>query len=130
MTLLPFLTAKLDSGCPWRTPARRRDRARRASNHLPAVERLDERILLSNGDLDLGFGVGGLVTTDFPSGSDEIPGHHIAIQPDGKIVAVGSAFVDGAGFEFAVARYNADGSPDTNFGGGSGKVLTSLGGGQ
>src|SRR5262249_45019830 len=42
------------------------------------------------------------------------------LQPDGKIVVVGT---DSTG---AIARYNADGSPDTSFGGGTGKVVADL----
>ena len=49
----------------------------------------------------------------------------LAIQSDGKIVAAGRAFVDFWG-NFALARYNADGTLDETFGTG-GKVLTSFG---
>ncbi len=45
----------------------------------------------------------------------------VVIQPDGKIVVVGNLDFNG----LAIARYNADGSPDTEFGG-SGKVLIPL----
>jgi uncharacterized delta-60 repeat protein len=48
----------------------------------------------------------------------------VAIQPDGKIVVVGT---DASNSAFAVARYNPDGSPDTGFGGGDGKVTTDIG---
>lgn len=39
----------------------------------------------------------------------------LAIQPDGKLVAVGRVWLEG-NFGFAVARYNSDGSLDTGFG--------------
>ncbi len=39
----------------------------------------------------------------------------VAIQKDGKIVAVGSA--DGSHNEYVIIRYNTDGSPDSTFGG-------------
>ncbi|UUU28734.1 calcium-binding protein [Streptomyces sp. CA-210063] len=69
----------------------------------------------ADGTLDSGFGGGdGRVFTDF-GGPDEA--RDVAVQPDGRIVAVGFG---GAGV--AVARYNADGSPDTSFGGGDGQV--------
>src|SRR5262245_12063781 len=71
------------------------------------------------GALDPTFGSGGLVTTDF-GGSDSAQA--VAIQSDGKIVAAGSS-----GGDFALARYNADGSLDASFGGG-GKVTTDFGG--
>ncbi|HEX8089324.1 MAG TPA: hypothetical protein VF762_10750 [Blastocatellia bacterium] len=42
------------------------------------------------GDLDLTFGIGGKVVTDFPGKFDKIKA--IAIQADGKIVVAGSIF--------------------------------------
>ncbi|MER7197849.1 calcium-binding protein [Streptomyces sp. CB01635] len=71
----------------------------------------------TNGTLDQSFGGGdGRVFTDFGS-PDEA--RDVAVQPDGKIVALGTS-----GGEAALARYNADGTPDTSFGGGDGKVTT------
>ncbi len=65
------------------------------------------------GSLDNSFGVGGLVTTSFTAGDDV--GSGIAVQADGKIVVVGTSD-DGSGtLEFAVARFNDDGSPDNTF---------------
>jgi len=76
----------------------------------------------AEGDLDPTFGTGGRVFTDFGSGDGAFA---VAYQADGKVVAAGSS--DAAGtFDFALARYNADGSLDTGFGSG-GKVLTDLG---
>ena len=80
----------------------------------------------ANGSLDAGFGSAGTVTTDIASGLDEA--HGVAIQGDGKIVVVGQAVVgrtanNQVNFDFALARYNADGSLDTSFGTG-GKVTT------
>jgi uncharacterized delta-60 repeat protein len=72
------------------------------------------------GDLDPSFGSGGKVTTVFGPGSNG--GFGVAIQADGKIVAVGRSGSGG----FAVARYNADGSLDASFGSG-GKVTTVFG---
>ena len=57
----------------------------------------------------LTFDSDGLVTTDFGGQEDGITG--IALQSDGKIVAVGSS----DGKVFALARYNTDGSLDTSF---------------
>ena len=73
--------------------------------------------------LDLSFGSGGEVTTSFTDQDDEV--HAVAIQPDGKIVAAGSAGPDA----FALARYNADGTLDTQFGE-SGMVTTDFTDGQ
>jgi uncharacterized delta-60 repeat protein/uncharacterized repeat protein (TIGR01451 family) len=80
-----------------------------------------------NGTLDTSFGGAGKVVTDFNGTSDRIWG--IALQPDGKIVAVGetvSLVIPGTN-DIAVARYNADGTLDTSFGG-TGKVTTDHGG--
>jgi uncharacterized delta-60 repeat protein len=74
--------------------------------------------LAAAGDLDPTFGAGGLVTTDFSGGNDYLG--KIAVQSDGKIVAIGESFSPG---KFALARYNADGTLDATFGNG-GKVVT------
>jgi len=62
----------------------------------------------SNGPWDTTFDSDGRVTTDLLSIDDEA--HAIAIQSDGKIVLAGKSNDD-----FAVARYNSDGSLDTSF---------------
>ena len=49
----------------------------------------------------------------------------VAIQADGKIVVAGYSW-NGSEFDFALARYNADGSLDTSFDG-DGKVTTDFG---
>jgi uncharacterized delta-60 repeat protein len=72
-----------------------------------------------DGTLDSSFGGDGKVTTNFTPRDDFASA--IAIQTDGKIVAVGAA--GGSGVRFAAARYNDDGSLDTSFGG-DGKVMT------
>jgi uncharacterized delta-60 repeat protein len=79
----------------------------------------------SNGLLDKSFGDGGIVTTTFPEGSYA---SDVALQADGKIIAAGTVFVDfiigdSSDTDFALARYNSDGTPDTTFGGG-GQVMT------
>jgi uncharacterized delta-60 repeat protein len=75
------------------------------------------------GTLDPSFGPGGKVLTDF-GGQDMAYG--MAIQRDGKIVAAGLANT-GGDYDFALARYNDDGTLDTTFGAG-GKVLTDVSG--
>jgi uncharacterized delta-60 repeat protein len=64
------------------------------------------------GDLDTTFDGDGKATTDFAGGTDEA--HAVAIQADGRIMAAGFAVVSGT-FDFALSRYNADGSLDTTF---------------
>jgi uncharacterized delta-60 repeat protein len=76
----------------------------------------------ANGTLDLSFSGDGKVTTGFCSGcTDEA--FAVAIQPDGKIVVVGSARFPSGNYDFALARYNPNGSLDTSFSG-DGRVTT------
>ena len=76
----------------------------------------------TDGSLDPTFGVGGIVTTDFLGSVDGA--RAIRIQPDQKILVAGFAS-DTSYFQFALARYNQDGSLDTTFGSDhSGKVVT------
>lgn len=79
----------------------------------------------SDGSLDPTFGSGGIVSTQI--GVDASVGD-IALQPDGRIVAVG---VSGPGDDnvFAVARYETDGSLDQHFSG-DGELTTSFGAGS
>lgn len=76
------------------------------------------------GNLDPSFGNGGVVRTGFRDFRDSAEA--VAIQSDGKIVAGGyTNYNDGAGGgqDFALARYNINGSLDVLFGNG-GKVIT------
>ena len=68
----------------------------------------------ADGTPDSGFGTSGQVTTDFDSGADAAFG--VAVQSDGKIVVAGFATVTGSGKDFALARYNDDGTLDDTFG--------------
>ncbi|MFT6765893.1 MAG: putative delta-60 repeat protein, partial [Alteromonas naphthalenivorans] len=74
---------------------------------------------ISAGTLDGSFGGGvngpsaGLVRTDFGNGADII--NAMQIQADGKIVVAGESY-NGTNNDFALARYNADGTPDNTFG--------------
>jgi uncharacterized delta-60 repeat protein len=76
-----------------------------------------------DGSLDTTFGTDGYVITDFAGGQDQLT--DLAIQSDGKIVAVGNAETIGASDDFGVVRYNADGSLDATFDG-DGKVMTNF----
>jgi uncharacterized delta-60 repeat protein len=60
-----------------------------------AVVRYDSR-----GRLDRSFGHNGLATADFGGRDDRLRG--LALQPDGKVIAVGSSETD-----FALARFDA-----------------------
>ena len=76
----------------------------------------------TNGSLDTSFGTGGIVTTlvGISGGA-----YALGLQSDGKIVAAGSSS-NGSNYDFALVRYNADGSLDTSFGTG-GIVTTTVG---
>ncbi len=68
----------------------------------------------ANGALDTTFDTDGIVTTDFSAQTDKA--YAVAIQPDGKIVVVGSTrpFVGGTE-STAVARYKPNGALDPTF---------------
>ena len=69
------------------------------------------------------FGSGGMVMTDLNHSTDLA--NAVAIQADGKLVVVGTTYKhnDFSDEDFAVTRYNTDGTLDTTFGRG-GKVRT------
>jgi uncharacterized delta-60 repeat protein len=84
---------------------------RRPITHLPRLEILEDRCLPSGapGTLDPSFGAAGLATGP--------TGRGVAIQPDGKIVVVGTA-----SNAIEVIRYTSSGSLDSTFG--SGGIVT------
>ncbi len=79
----------------------------------------------SDGNLDATFGMGGKVITEFSGTGTTDEAHAVLVQPDGAIVAAGIVQTDSNGFDFAVVRYLADGSLDSDFGSG-GKVTTTF----
>lgn len=78
-----------------------------------------------DGSLDLSFGGTGEVTTAV--GSSNAAANAMALQTDGKIILAGYGF-SGVNQDFAVVRYNTNGTLDTSFGG-TGKVITGVGAG-
>lgn len=77
-----------------------------------------------DGSLDTTFGTGGRVTTDFAGAQDEAWG--VVVQSDGKIVACGQS-QKGTETDFALARYNANGTLDKTFGSDhTGKIRTAF----
>jgi uncharacterized delta-60 repeat protein len=68
-----------------------------------------------NGSLDATFGSGGKVVTTLGTGSAYAAS--LLLQPDGKLMVAGE-FDSARGNVPVLARYNADGSLDTSFGGG------------
>jgi uncharacterized delta-60 repeat protein len=80
----------------------------------------------TDGNLDTGFGVGGIVTTNFIGsgfGSSDDKAYSVIQQADGMLVAAGNS--DSSNDNFALARYNLDGTLDTGFGEG-GKIATPI----
>ncbi|WP_407541947.1 delta-60 repeat domain-containing protein (plasmid) [Deinococcus radiomollis] len=82
----------------------------------------------TDGTLDTSFGTGGKVITPVGPGTSPDSINALQIQPDGKIVGAGytSNMGNNTGNDFAVVRYNTDGTLDTTFGTG-GKVITPVG---
>ncbi len=75
-----------------------------------------------SGVLDPTFGAGGVVVA--PLGPNDEFGEALAIQADDRIVVAGYAIA--ANDDFAVARFNLDGTLDASFGG-TGAVVTPIG---
>jgi uncharacterized delta-60 repeat protein len=67
-----------------------------------------------NGTLDNSFGTGGRMLIAVSTREDRANG--IGLQPDGKIIVIGTSRSAAATYDFAVVRLNEDGTPDTTFG--------------
>ncbi len=94
------------------TPTRRK---RMLQARTVSAERLEVRSMLTAGALDTTFDTDGIVTTSITSGGDIATG--VAVQADGRIVAVGNAYaLSNTDADFTVTRYLNDGSLDTSFG--------------
>lgn len=85
------------------------------ANENWAVVRLN-----TDGSLDTTFSGDGLATLDFNGLSDYA--HDVVLQPDGRILVMGGAFVSGNGRDLGFARFNTDGTLDTTFDG-DGKLI-------
>ena len=79
---------------------------------------------LASGVLDTSFDSDGIITTPIGVGQ-AASANAMALQSDGKIVLAGQANVGGGNIDFAVARFNSNGSLDTAFDG-DGKLTTPL----
>jgi uncharacterized delta-60 repeat protein len=80
----------------------------------------------TNGSLDTSFDTDGKQTTAL--GSNDDIGQGVTLQSDGKIILAGQSS-NGSNADFAVTRYNSDGTLDTTFGT-NGKLITPLGSGD
>ena len=74
----------------------------------------------SNGTVDPSFGVSGRTVTDFkalPNGSrSDDRAYAVILQSDGKIVAAGNTNSPNGDYNFALVRYNSNGTVDPTFG--------------
>lgn len=68
----------------------------------------------NDGSLDASFSGDGKVKTAIGSGEDY--GSDVLLQGDGKIVVAGSTYNSSGDYDFAILRYNTDGSLDNTFG--------------
>lgn len=85
--------------------------------------------LNADGSYDSGFGTNGIVITNFEEsehGNSQNTTRAIELQPDGKIILAGESGDLGQFENFAVARYNSDGTLDTTFGS-NGKLSINIG---
>ncbi|MCX5408820.1 calcium-binding protein [Streptomyces sp. NBC_00335] len=115
-----------------RRPARAGGRAATvAAAALTLLLALPGTALAAPGDLDPSFADSGRVQTYFPDDGgpwDYAEGLDVARQGDGKLVVAGRVTGPGVPFDMALIRYNANGSVDTGFGGGDGRVTSDFGG--
>ena len=103
-----------------------KERPRRRNTSRLRLEELESRTLLSAGSLDTTFGIGGRVVTDFGAAEQA---RAVAIQPNDDKIVVAGVTDAGGGENFALARYNPDGTPDLTFSF-DGKVATDFFGGN
>jgi uncharacterized delta-60 repeat protein len=76
--------------------------------------------LAASGDLDTTFSGDGKIIQSF--GGTQHRGMDVAVQADGKVVVVGEKWT-AAGRDFAIARYNPNGSLDATFSGDGRQVI-------
>jgi len=81
----------------------------------------------ADGDLDTSFGGGDGIVTTLIAGTDDNESYSVVIQGDGKIVVAGYSWIGSISrSDFALVRYDTDGTLDTSFGTG-GQVTTNFG---
>ena len=84
------------------------------------------KCLDADGGRDASFGDGGVVSTDLGTNWADV--HSLAVQSDGKIIAVGTTQSDYGATSITVVCYEPNGGLDTNFGTGGEVLLSNLGG--
>lgn len=80
-----------------------------------------------NGEKDTSFGDNGgnYRIVNFSTGPSTDYGYALALAPDGKIVVAGRIW-NGSAFDWGIARWNSDGTPDNTFDG-DGKAIVDFG---
>lgn len=108
----------------------------RPNRRRAIFEPLEERRVLATISLSAPGGQAGGLDAEFSGDGKAIAqfvgsqtARDMAIQADGKIVVVGSTLTDSF-TDFAIARFNPDGSLDTTFGGGDGIFTFDFAGGN
>ena len=91
-----------------------------------SLSNLQSPVWAADGDLDTSFDTDGKLTTAIGSGADIA--YSVVLQSDGKILVAGSSF-NGSDNDFAIVRYNTDGSLDSTFGT-DGELTTAIGSGS
>ncbi|MEA2709637.1 MAG: hypothetical protein QOF78_2238, partial [Phycisphaerales bacterium] len=86
------------------------------------MEALERRILYAAGDLDSSWGDGGIVGIGAGAGTNAFA-ENLLLDAHGRMLVAGYATDANGVFGLWLARYNADGTPDTTFGGGDGQVV-------
>jgi uncharacterized delta-60 repeat protein len=123
--LVPDGNALTTTGSDWGRGRRIRLLAALALALLVALVATSTALAAGAGDLDTTFSNDGKLTNDF--GANDVA-NAVAVQPDGKIVTAGYTNSGSSGnYDFALARYNADGTLDTDFSS-NGKLITDFGG--
>lgn len=77
--------------------------------------------LNTDGSFDSSFGTDGIVSFDLLADGFDTPGS-VIVQPDGKILVVGSSSLATAKSDFGIIRLNSDGILDTGFGSADGAL--------
>ncbi len=94
------------------------------TQNFPSSEAMVARLNVNGAGPDSGFGTNGAFLRTFEGAAGDARLADVVVQPDGKLVAVGSG--EGQGFTVLVLRLTAGGALDPSFSG-DGRDLTQLG---
>jgi uncharacterized delta-60 repeat protein len=91
------------------------------------LEALEERCVPTAGALDPTFGNGGFVQTPALQGSTDDEAERAFSLPNGQLMVVGITLTQQpSDYAVTLSRYNSDGTLDTTYGNGTGRVVTGL----